>query len=262
MVAPDNMTPSLQERGIAPLWTMIRTSAPAAFLTLCLIPAFSSAATLYSKIPATQRPYIIKNHTYYPLPSAEGYEETGIASWYGGKFHGRTTSNGEIYDMYGDTAAHKLLPMHTMLLVTNLENNKKIVVRVNDRGPFVQGRIIDLSYSGAKKLGIIGPGTAKIHITALGELTKRNGRTIVKHADLRSGEYYVQIGAFTQKFNSLRLQKKFTDAGHDAVIQEAVINGRKFYRVQVYVGQSLGGARKNEKALLDKGYKGAFLIAR
>lgn len=121
------------------------------------------------KRPATQRPYVIKNKKYYPVPSADGYVEKGIASWYGGMFHGRKTANGETYNMRGDTAAHKTLPMNTMLLVENLVNGKHAVVRINDRGPFVSGRIIDLSYTTAQQLGIFKNGTEKVRITALGE---------------------------------------------------------------------------------------------
>ena len=98
-----------------------------------------------------------------------GYEEQGKASWYGEPFHGKKTSNGEIYNMYGDTAAHKTLPMDTMLLVKNLENGKTTTVRINDRGPFVQERILDLSYTKATTLGIIGKGTANVEIIALGQ---------------------------------------------------------------------------------------------
>ena len=119
------------------------------------------------KPPATQRPYVIEGQTYYPIPSAEGYEETGLASWYGDPFHGRKTANGETYNMYGVTAAHKTLPMNTMLLVKNLRNGKTATVRINDRGPFVDGRIIDLSYTTAKKLGIVRNGTGKVQIIAL-----------------------------------------------------------------------------------------------
>ncbi|MCI5151315.1 MAG: septal ring lytic transglycosylase RlpA family protein, partial [Candidatus Electrothrix sp. MAN1_4] len=102
-----------------------------------------------------------------PIPSADGYEEIGLASWYGDPFHGRKTANGETYDMYGGTAAHKTLPMGTMLLVKNLVNGKTATVRINDRGPFVDGRIIDLSYTTAKQLGIYHRGTEKVQIVAL-----------------------------------------------------------------------------------------------
>ncbi len=119
------------------------------------------------KTPPTQRPYVIEGQKYYPIPSAEGYEETGFASWYGDPFHGRKTANGETYDMHGVTAAHKTLPMNTMLLVKNLVNGKTTTVRINDRGPFVDGRIIDLSYTTAKELGIYRRGTGKVQIVAL-----------------------------------------------------------------------------------------------
>lgn len=119
------------------------------------------------KIPGTQRPYVIEGQTYYPIPSAQGYEESGLASWYGDPFHGRKTANGETYNMYGVTAAHKTLPMNTMLLVKNLTNGRTATVRINDRGPFVDGRIIDLSYTTAKNLDILRNGTEKVQITAL-----------------------------------------------------------------------------------------------
>ncbi len=236
---------------------------PVAILLFCLITASSATTIKHTSTPPTQRPYVIDNRSYSPLPSAEGFEETGTASWYGPDFHGNLTSNGETYNMHGITAAHKLLPMHTMLLVTNLENGRELVVRVNDRGPFVRGRIIDLSYGAAKKLDLLEAGTAKVKITALGEVQKGNGQQRFKHhADLQSGEYFVQIGAFTQKYNSLKLQGKFLDAGHHTVIRKTIVNGRTFYRVQVYVGQTLRGARQSETSLLKKGYNGAFIVAR
>ena len=232
-------------------------------LFLLFISSSGESAVKQKRTPATQRPYIINKRTYYPLPSAEGYEETGIASWYGSDFHGRSTSNGETYNMYDITAAHKLLPMHTMLLVINLENGKQTVVRVNDRGPFVQGRIIDLSLGAARKVDLVQSGTAKVKIIALGEVKKTNGQVqFKKHAALRSGEYFVQIGAFTQQYNGLKLQKKFLDSGHHTVIQQALINGQTFYRVQVFVGRTLNNARRSEQALLSKGYRGAFILAR
>lgn len=227
--------------------------------------AIECSAARQERIPGTQRPYVINNRSYSPLPTSVGYEEIGIASWYGSDFHGRSTSNGETYNMHGITAAHKLLPMHTMLLVTNLDNGKETVVRVNDRGPFVQGRIIDLSYGAAKKIALVGPGTARVKVTALGE-TKVNRQTgkrlFTNYSDLRSGEYYVQIGAFTKKYNGLLLQDKFHNAGHKTVMRKVSLKGQIFYRVQVYVGRSLGNARKSEQLLREKGYGGAFVLAR
>lgn len=212
----------------------------------------------------TQYPYVIKNKKYFPIPSATGYRESGMASWYGRDFHGRRTSNGEIYNMYKKTAAHKTLPMGTMLLVKNLENGRKTIVRVNDRGPFVRGRIIDLSYKTAKQLGIVANGTAKVQITALAEGTirKKGGAPILTYTDLSIGEFYVQIGAFRQKINAIKLQKKFTEAGHTTVIQKYFGPKAILYRVQVYAGKSLKNARRAEISLHEHGYAGSFIIAR
>lgn len=109
-------------------------------------------------------PYKVLGKTYYLLPESRGFTQEGIASWYGNKFHGRQTSNGEVYSMYGMTAAHKRLPIPSYVRVTNLNNGRQIVVRINDRGPFHEGRIIDLTYAGASKLGFIKQGTAPVRI--------------------------------------------------------------------------------------------------
>jgi 3D (Asp-Asp-Asp) domain-containing protein len=115
----------------------------------------------------TQRPYQIYGIWYYPLPTAEGYSEKGNASWYGPGFHARPTANGETYDMYAMTAAHKVLPIGTHVKVTNLKNNRSIIVRVNDRGPFVSGRIIDLSYTAAETLGMARTGVVPVQVEAV-----------------------------------------------------------------------------------------------
>jgi len=116
--------------------------------------------------------YQVRGINYQVLKTAKNFEETGTASWYGRKFHGHLTSNGEIYDMYAMSAAHKNLPLPTYLKVTNLANNKSVIVRVNDRGPFYQKRIIDLSYSAAYKLGMLKTGTAKVKITSITDFNK------------------------------------------------------------------------------------------
>lgn len=213
--------------------------------------------------PATQRPYIINNQTFFPLPSSRGYVEKGIASWYGPDFHGRQTSNGEIYDMYKQTAAHKILPMNTMVLVTNLVNGRKTVVRINDRGPFVSGRIIDLSYRAAREIGVLRHGTAPVQVTALieGEPTLKN----MKNRNIPNfyrGKFFVQIGSFISSVNANRLQKKFHDAGHKAVIQKYITPKTIFYRVQVWVGNDLRIARRSREKLIKYGYAKAFVIAR
>ncbi|MEG3640268.1 septal ring lytic transglycosylase RlpA family protein [Magnetococcus sp. PR-3] len=112
-------------------------------------------------------PYSIEGITYHPVATAKGYDKEGVASWYGSKFHGKLTANGEIYDMHTMTAAHKTLPLPTIARVTNLQNGKKVVVRINDRGPFVGNRIIDLSYEAAKRLGFAVQGTTKVRVQSL-----------------------------------------------------------------------------------------------
>jgi rare lipoprotein A len=120
--------------------------------------------------------YRVFGKPYKVLASAQDFEQTGTASWYGKKFHGHLTSNGEIYDMYTMSAAHKNLPLPTYLKVTNIANNKSVVVRVNDRGPFHQSRIIDLSYSAAYKLDMLKTGTAQVKITAITDFDEKTGK--------------------------------------------------------------------------------------
>jgi rare lipoprotein A len=111
--------------------------------------------------------YVIKGKRYYILASAEGYRERGLASWYGEPFHGRKTASGEVYNMYELSAAHKTLPLHTWVEVRNTKTNQKLILRINDRGPFIAGRIIDLSRAAANELGVYRPGTAPVIVTAL-----------------------------------------------------------------------------------------------
>lgn len=216
--------------------------------------------------PATQRPYIINGRRYYPIPSAEGYEEKGIASWYGKKFHGRQTSNGEQYDMYDMTAAHKTLPMGTMLEVNNLENGRKTVVRINDRGPFVKGRIIDLSYTAAKKIGLTRPGTAMVKIVALGEAVKEQSASSepvqLMHQDFNTGKFYVQVGVFEQRKDARALAQRFADLGRDVIIQQYPAAGIHLYRVMVFSGTTLTGAKRYENYLENNGFPDALIIAR
>lgn len=248
--------------------TVTLKTSGSSFFCLLLILVISLTSSTLSQAgrlwPRTQQPYVIDNKRYYPIPSADGYIENGIASWYGHDFHGLKTSNGEIYNMHEMTAAHKTLPMDTVLLVKNLENGRKTVVRVNDRGPFVRGRIIDLSYKAAKTLKVVADGTARVQIVALaeGEVNSIGGMPILHYKDLSAGEFYVQIGSFAQRSNATRLQKRFTDAGHTTVIQKSFDPGQLLYRVQVYAGKNLQEARRAEKALLERGYTGSFVIAR
>ena len=225
-------------------------------------------ATKAGRIPATQKPYQIEGKTYYPLPSAEGYVETGTASWYGNPFHGRKTSNGETYNMYEWTAAHKTLPMNTRLLVENLGNGRSTTVRVNDRGPFVGTRIIDLSYNVARDLGIMKEGTGQVRITALGEaetvqLADNKATTrFLPHEDFQKGDFYVQIGAFTVRENADRLKDKMNKEGREAETVRHERGDQVFYRVQVKAGSTLTTAKQTEQAMAGSGFAGAFVVAR
>ncbi|WP_281556671.1 septal ring lytic transglycosylase RlpA family protein [Thalassomonas sp. RHCl1] len=142
-----------------------------------------SAGELHDAVPRAEphsrggnKNYTVRGKHYQVLKSAEDFTQTGIASWYGKKFHGHLTSNGEIYDMYAMSAAHKNLPLPTYAKVTNLSNNKSVIVRVNDRGPFHESRIIDLSYSAAYKLDMLKTGTAKVRITAITDFGQKPGQ--------------------------------------------------------------------------------------
>jgi rare lipoprotein A len=211
-------------------------------------------------------PYEVNGQTYYPLPHSKGYLKYGEASWYGHKFHGRPTANGEIYDMYQLTAAHKTLPLGTYVSVTNLSNQKQVVVRINDRGPFVKGRIIDLSYVAAKNIGLVGPGTADVKIVALGKEVgklKRQGfvEPVVEVEDLDRGEFTVQVGAFRDKGNALRLVDRLKVLFDEVTVVDSEGEEKeKLFRVRVSKSKSLEEAGKIEKKLEDMGFENAFIL--
>lgn len=158
------------------------------------------------------RAYTVRGKTYRPLLSAKGFREEGNASWYGKDFHGRKTANGERYNMYAMTAAHKLLPLGTTVRVTHLQNKRSITVRVNDRGPFVGSRIIDLSYAGAKALGMVGAGTARVRVEALDVAGARSG-------DLQ-GRFYIQVAALSKESSARTLVQR---------LRSRNLGGRMFY---------------------------------
>ncbi|MCB2180779.1 MAG: septal ring lytic transglycosylase RlpA family protein [Desulfobulbaceae bacterium] len=231
------------------------------------VPAPAKKVPETSRIPYTQRPYKIDGKTYYPLPSSHGYEEAGVASWYGRKFHGRRTSNGEIYNMYGKTAAHKTLPMNTHVLVKNQENGREMVLRINDRGPFVKNRIIDLTLTAAQELGMAEKGTARVKITALGEaasfkMGNKKVERFLPHQDFRKGNFYVQIGSFANRNNAENLTKKVSSPEKRVDILPFDKEGTIFYRVQVQAGTTLSEAKEVERSLVALGYSDAFVVAR
>lgn len=169
--------------------------------------------------------YTVFNKTYVVMPDSKGYKEKGTASWYGKKFHGYHTSNGEIYDMYGMSAAHKTLPLPTYAKVTNLKNGKTVIVKINDRGPFHEDRIIDLSYAAASKLGILGNGTAHVEVHAIDPNEKLP-------------QLFIQIGTFDLEQNAIKLANKIEKLtkgkGHVMEIKRSKTKaGRKFH---VHIG--------------------------
>jgi rare lipoprotein A len=192
-----------------------------------------------------QKPYEVDGQRYQPLRNHEGFQQRGIASWYGRKFHGRKTSNGEIYDMYAMTAAHKTLPLGVFVRVTHQQNGRSVIVRVNDRGPFVAGRIIDLSYSAANKLGIIDAGTAMVKVQALGyQQTDRGQVSYRPPTSYDVGSFSVQVGAFSVRDNANRLATRLRSRYGKADVQTAAVNGQKLYRVRVGDYRSLERAEQ------------------
>ena len=155
------------------------------------------------------------------VPAPVGYIEEGNASWYGNPFHGRRASNGETYDMHKLTAAHRTLPFETMVRVTNLSNNKSTVVRITDRGPFVENRVIDLSMAAAREIESIGPGVVRVRLEVLGNV------------DPTVGFFTVQVGAFRDRGNAERLCDRLNASYTPVFIQQYDAPDGTFYRVRV-----------------------------
>ncbi len=162
---------------------------------------------------ANMRPYTIRGIRYQPLNTGKGFSDEGQASWYGQKFHGHLTANGEIYDMYEMSAAHKTLPLPSFVRVTNLENGKQVVVRVNDRGPFHSGRVIDMSYAAALKLEMLKTGVADvkvdvIHVDQAGKITVgRSPTIIIKDTNKANQQLFIQVAALQNKIQIDKLAR-------------------------------------------------------
>lgn len=169
-----------------------------------------------------------------PAPAPAGYTEEGNASWYGKPFHGRRASNGEIYDMNQLTAAHRTLPFETMVRVTNLNNGKSTTVRITDRGPFVENRIIDLSMAAAREIDSIGPGVVPVRLEVLGDV------------NIEEGYFTVQVGSFRDRANAERLRGRLSPAYDPIFIQEFASSEGTFYRLRV--GRVSGEDAANELA--------------
>ncbi len=183
--------------------------------------------------------YRVNGKRYYTLKSSRNYRKRGVASWYGGKFHGRLTSSREPYDMYAMTAAHRTLPLPTYARVTNLRNDRSVVLRINDRGPFHANRVIDLSYAAATRLGIVHAGTGLVEVTAIDPTTPKTRLPRSKkestHPPPRpTPRLYLQIGAFTNRLNAEQLQARIPPTVSEAVyIQKLERNPQPLYQVRI-----------------------------
>jgi rare lipoprotein A len=209
--------------------------------------------------------YVVFGKRYYVLDSADGFVQRGIASWYGTKFHGRPTSSGEIYNMHAMTAAHKTLPIPVYVHVKNLDNGRSTVVRVNDRGPFISGRIIDLSYAAAKKLGVDGPGTANVEISVLAEGETRP-TSVVRTIPLGIGQeeeapLFIQMGSFADRMNADNLVRSLIAANElSANISQLQTDNGLFYRVRVGPLNDVDEANAILSRLHGKGFQTARIV--
>jgi rare lipoprotein A len=213
-----------------------------------------------SRQKASQKPYIVDGKRYEPLATHEGFVQTGVASWYGKDFHGKRTSNGEKYDMNAMTSAHKTLPLGVFVKVRNIDNGHETVVRVNDRGPFVKGRILDLSYAAARKLGVDVAGTAKVRIEALGYRSSVADKYNAPET-YDTGSYSVQIGSFKDRKNAEKLTAEMNNMFGYSEVHMTTVNGEVFYRVYAGKYSSLSAAEKAEKEFDGHGYPGSFAVA-
>lgn len=235
-------------------------------LTLAIL-ATGQTTDAYSPESPVQRrgcqPYSIKGKHYKPLSSHAGFVQDGTASWYGSDFHGRETSSGEIYNMHAMTAAHKTLPLGVYVKVQNRNNGREIVVRVNDRGPFVGGRIIDLSYSAARDLGVVKSGTAQVQIEALGYLgrSQRGKTTYRAPLSYDTGSFVIQIGSCSSLENAQSMAEELRNQYIFTMIREAVVNGERFYRVQAGNYVSLKEAERIRKYSANKWLNAGFVVA-
>ncbi|WP_027720679.1 septal ring lytic transglycosylase RlpA family protein [Maridesulfovibrio zosterae] len=209
-------------------------------------------------------PYSVNGETYVPHLTSKGYKAQGLASWYGDDFHGKTTANGETYNMYAMTAAHRTLPMGTMLEVTDRDNGKKVIVRVNDRGPFADTdqRIIDLSYSAAAKLGIVNKGLTPVELRAIDDvnvepvaasaITSNTAapaeeaviaetvqadpeaeQIMITETATAQEHYFVQVGSFTERDRATSVLESLRNQGYkESRLVEIEVNGQKYFRVQ------------------------------
>ncbi len=201
-------------------------------------------------------PYQIGGITYFPAEDPD-YDEIGIASWYGVEFHGKPTANGDTYDMNALTAAHKTLPMPFDVRVTNLENNRSIVLTVNDRGPFVDGRIIDVSRRAAQLLGFYEAGTVRVRVQAADLAIA----SLADYSDIiETGDRYIQVGSYQERANAEAAGRKVMQAGNMRIERELLDDGRVVYRVRLGPFDDEQGTRRALDHVAYLGFPGAIVV--
>lgn len=250
----------------------------AAGLTACATPRFGTEKPVIAakpsgsgkRVPGTMRPYQVRGVWYTPREQPN-YNEVGIASWYGQQFHNKTTANGEIFDMWVISAAHKTLPIPCIVEVTNLENGRKIRVRVNDRGPFVEGRIIDMSRAGADALGFSGKGVARVRVRYIGPAPARGSDRTLRYAGAAEetrpppapmraqGPLAVQAAAFANRENAERAVNSLSGVGR-ARIEPLRRDGQTLYRVVVGPVNGAEEAARLREAVADVGFPQARVV--
>ena len=204
------------------------------------------------------KPYVVQGKRYEPLATADNFVQEGLASFYGQDFHGRKTSNGELFDMHALTAAHKTLPFGVYVKVEHKRTGKEVVVRINDRGPFVGNRIIDLSEGAASRIGVLQEGVAAVKISALGY---KSGDSYRQLANYDKGSYTIQVGAFTVKENAYRYRDELKKNYGVADVQDSWIKNIRYYRVRLGRFESLRQAQAGRDDYEQKGIKGCFVVA-
>jgi rare lipoprotein A len=227
------------------------------------LPVMTDPAPIVS---GTMRPYQVRGRWYQPAEQP-GYDETGLASWYGEQFNGRPTATGERFDMHALTAAHKTLPLPGLVEVTNLANGRRIVVRVNDRGPFVDNRIIDLSRGSADALGLLQAGVGEVRVRYLGRAPRTGGGTSRLQAEARPlspappgraarGDFWIQAGAFSDRRAARRVAEQLGDR---ATVDAGRDDG--LFRVLVGPWPDPNAAERSRQAVIARGYADALLIS-
>jgi rare lipoprotein A len=228
-------------------------------------------------VSGTMRPYQVRGHWYRPMTDASGYDEVGLASWYGDQFNGRPTSTGERFDMHGLSAAHKTLPLPALVEVTNQANGRSIIVRVNDRGPFVDSRIIDLSRGAAEQLDLLTRGVGQVRVRYLGPAPRGGGAGADRGYQIASndrpapapvrapepaggggGPFWVQAGSFS---DATLAHLAAESLGGRASVNTASVDGQRYFRVLVGPWDDANAAERERQSIVARGVRDALLIS-